>query len=132
MHSRMRRNITLGLVVGICLATLYSAWAVGVRLLSGAEAFAKHQTTIGAVLVTYYVAGVVGGVAVGAMIPLSRNIFGRIAIGLVAATIFFTCVFVATDGPVWVWSVTTWQNLAFSVFVFGIICSAMWKTATGR
>lgn len=131
MNTRTRQNVTFGLIIGLSLATLYSAWAVAIYFLSGTEAFTKHQTTIGAVLLTYYVAGSIGGATVGAMIPLGRSLPGRIAIGIVAATIFFTCVFVAMYGPLWVWSDRTWQNLAISAALFGVVCSALWKSATG-
>lgn len=48
--------------MGVGLATLYSAWALGLFILSGADPFETHQTSVLAVLASYYVAGAVGGV----------------------------------------------------------------------
>lgn len=58
----MKDNIRLGFMMGVGLATLYSAWALGLFILSGADPFETHQTSVLAVLASYYVAGALGGV----------------------------------------------------------------------
>jgi hypothetical protein len=98
----MKENIRLGLFVGLALATVYSAWALGLFLLSGEEPFAKNQTSLFAVLLTYYTAGAVGGALLGSLLPLSRSFLGRFVLGIVGPFVFFLCV-VARQGPFWNW-----------------------------
>lgn len=127
----MKANIRLGFLMGVGLATLYSAWALGLFILSGADPFEKHQTSILAVVTTYYVAGMVGGVAVGSLLRIGRSLPGRITLGIVASFVLFVCVSVATQGPPWRWPVSEWRDVVLLALLFGVICSLLWRRVTG-
>lgn len=131
MHSAARDRIQIGLLAGVVLATLYGTWAVGLYLVSGAEPFAKHETSLSVVLLTYYAAGSVAGALVGILSPLGRSLLGRVLLGLIGAFTVFFCISVATHGPFWRWTPSEWQDLGVLTLIFGGVCAVFWKRATG-
>lgn len=131
LHSAARDRLKFGLVVGAALATLYSAWAIGLYLLSGSEPFAKLETSLSVVLLTYYAAGSVAGALVGILSPLGRSLPGRIVLGLIGAYAVFFCIFVALRGPFWLWTPSEWRGVWVLALLFGVFCAIFWKRATG-
>ena len=127
----MRETTRSGLVMGLVMATLYSAYALVVFLLQGSNPFAKNQTTIQAVLVTYYAAGALGGSVVGALSPLARSWPGRILVGVLAACVVEFCLATAVEGPFWLWQSNVWKGLAFLSVFFGVVCSYTWRKFVG-
>jgi hypothetical protein len=131
MRRTTQENLKIGLAMGLLIATLYSAWAVGLFLISGREAFEKYNVSVIAVLATYYAAGIIGGALVGLALPMARSFFGRIVVGVVAALVFFFCVFVAMQGPFWHWTSDVWGSVASLGLIFGVVCSVLWRRFTG-
>ena len=130
--AQLRANTRVGLILGLIMATLYSAYAVALFLLQGSDPFSKQETSIQAVLLAYYAAGALGGSAVGALSPLARSWPGRTLVGIVAAVIVVFCVLTSTDGPFWLWRRSEWQALAVLSIIFGVACSFTWKQFIDR
>lgn len=99
------------LMIGLVMATLYSAYAVFLYVGSGPAIFARHGTNLLTVILTYYVAGSIGGAAVGMLLPLTRYLAGQLIVGVVVACIVFFCITVAAQGPPWSWRGEDWEGL---------------------
>lgn len=125
----MRSNVQISVLVGLVMATLYSTYAVILYVASDAQAFERHEATIGAVLLTYYAAGALGGLAVGLLLPLKQWFLGKALLGVVVSGIIFFCIFVAAEGPFWRWDAIVWRTLLLMVVVGSTIGSAVvWRT----
>ena len=128
----MRENLRVGVLLGLVGATLYSAYAGVLFLLNGPGTFERNGATLQTVVLTYYAAGTLGGLTVGALWPLARSLPGTILIGVCVALIFFFCVSVAVDGPVWRWPAEVWQDVLLSGLFFGVAGSFIWRNVINR
>jgi hypothetical protein len=122
----VQENIRTGLISGLIMATLYSAYAAFIFSISGPEAFVDRGTTLDSMLVSYYAAGILGGTVIGAMIPLARSFMGRALIGWAGAFIVFFCLTTAVEGPLWQWQRREWIGLLVATAFFGTVCPILW------
>lgn len=122
----------IALMIGLVMATLYSAYAVLLYLGAGPAVFARHGTSLLPVIVTYYVAGSVGGAAVGMLLPLTRYLLGQLVVGVVVASIVFFCITVAAQGPPSSWRDEDWEGLLVLSLVTGIPGSILWRKVVSR
>ena len=100
-------------------------------MLIGSNAESSQDLSIGTVVLTYYLAGGIGGALVGSMLPLGRHIAGRVVLGLIAAFILAFCISTAMAGPFWHWEASEWEFVGFFVVVMGGVGSILWRRVTG-
>ena len=131
MGSGIRDNVRLGLSVGAIMATLYALYALAIFLLSGGDAFLKYDTSFPVVVATYYAAGIVGGGFIGSLLPLARNLPGRVLLGVLGGSVVFFCLSTAMSGPFWKWSESEWKDVAILGIGMGGVAGAVWRKATG-
>ncbi|MDB4916987.1 MAG: hypothetical protein JWM95_4631 [Gemmatimonadetes bacterium] len=115
-----RDDVRLCVIVAVIIATLYAAFVVGLFLFEGPGVFDKNGTSVGAVVVMYYAAGLLGGVVVGILLPLTRSLLGIIAVGVLVALIVFFCVAIGLEGPFWRWGPSVWRQLMVFGVIFGV------------
>jgi hypothetical protein len=116
----MRVNLRTSVLVGFIMATCYAIYAVVVYAVRGPAPFAAHGVSLQIVLLTYYAAGILGGLVVGVMLPVARNSVGALLVGVVIGLIVFFCIEVASSGPVWKWTSDAWED----VLVLGALLGA--------
>lgn len=99
-HQLLRRKASplLGVIAGIFIATLFSVWAVAVYLVSGGGAFERLGISFGATISIYFAGGIVGGLVVGLIWPLTRWWWGAAVVGVVGALPVYLMASVALDG----------------------------------
>jgi hypothetical protein len=127
MRSTTKEDIRISVAVGVAMATLYSAYAALLFIASESSGFSKNGTTIGVVVIVYYVAGILGGVAVGSMLGLRRSWPGALFLSLIAATIFAFCAQTARVGAVWRWQADEWIPMLATALFFGILGAFLLK-----
>ena len=85
--------------MGLLIATAFSAWVMLLFMLRGDAPFAKHGTSIAAVLGMYYTAAVIVGALVGVLLPLARaGRTGAALTGIVAGMALYGSVQFAFNG----------------------------------
>jgi hypothetical protein len=119
----MRNNVRTTIVIGMIMATVYSAYAVVLYVLRGSAPFESDDTTIWVVLLTYYSAGALGGAVIGALLPLARWRVGRTMLTFLGVSIAILCIEIAMSGPFWHWSGDTWHELMVLTLIFGSLLS---------
>lgn len=132
MQKRSLVNLRTGVVGGLALASIYSAYTVVLFALHGEAPFRKNETSLGVVIATYYTAGFLGGAVVGLLMRFSKSAFGMLLIGVAAAFVFFFCVASAVDGPFWRWDGEVWFELTALVVFFGIAAPLAVRSTSGR
>lgn len=65
------------------------------------------------------------------MMPLTRNLAGRVIVSVIVAFVVFFCLTVAMEGPAWLWGTEQWQDLLVLSFLLGIPGGVLWRRATG-
>jgi len=98
-HQRM----ALPLGVGLFMALGYSAWVSVLALAAGPESFAREVgVTLPALVGMYFFGGIMGGLIVGLLLPLTRWLIRAVFIGYVAALPFFSlCVLTLVPPEDW-------------------------------
>ena len=93
----------LCVLVGLGLATLFSAWVSLLFLLRGGAPFRKYGTSIGVVILTYYGAALLVGAVVGVLLPYARaGRTGAALTGIVAGVGFYgSIVFALNEFSSW-------------------------------
>ena len=117
-----RRHVTLGIRVGVLLATIFSAWVLYGHSVAGSRAIERSGATVAGLLFAYYSAGVIGGALVGALSPLARRPGGTILIGCVTAVVVLIVMQTARKGPIWTWDRRTLLQTTLLGVAFGAIC----------
>lgn len=120
-----------GVIIGLLMATAYSAWVSVVYVFGGAEAFSHHDTTYLLVVLTYYSVGAVGGAIVGLALPWVNHPLVAILVGILVGWVFFFAIELATSGPVWRWGSDNWSRVAklgaFMGAPGGLIAQRTWS-----
>src|SRR6266511_4282967 len=73
-----RSGVLKGLILGLSLASVLSAWVTLVRLVAGTAPFTRAETTYPALLGLYYV----GGLLIGLAWPLRKWLLGSAVLGV--------------------------------------------------
>lgn len=85
-----------GLVWGVTIALVLSAWVTLIYLVAGQEPFLENRTTYGRTVSIYLATGLGAGVLFGVLRPLIRGPWSAAAFGFVAGCGFFTMISLAT------------------------------------
>lgn len=82
----------------------------GIRLLrplvyvvTGGEAFRRNEVTYVATILTYFIAGVLGGTMGGALLPMTTTRLGSVAFGIIVGFPVCACFGWLVSGPIWAW-----------------------------
>ena len=117
--ASIRRNIALGGVAGVGLAGVFSAYVVLLYLWQGSAPFEELGASLGLVVLTYFSAGVIGGIVVGLMLV------GAAAVGYLAAWVLWSLVSFSTSSPASILSAL--KGSAGLAAAFGVpIGAGMW------
>lgn len=112
------RDVRFAVGTGFVMATLFSLWVVVMYLAGGPRAFSAIGTTVYAVVLCYYVAGIVGGALVGLLLPLTGTLGGRMLVGIVASLVLGISAQTTLKGAIWHWDRTTLvATTALAVFM---------------
>ena len=112
-------RLKLSLATGITIATTLSVLVLLSSLWRRTPTSESYGVSMGAIVITYYAAGIVGGGLVGVVLQLGDNWTTRVSAGLIAAFALFFCIAVATDGWVSSWTGGDWVRVLFLTVVFG-------------
>ena len=127
LWRRLRSAAFNGSFTGCLLATVYSAFVIAVTLLNGSTVVDKHGVSLTTVVVTYYVAGTLGGAIVGALNSFARSGVSPVLLGIPAGLISFFCIGTATEGPFWTWDRSVWEGVAIMGVILGAAAGAVWR-----
>ena len=126
MRTSLSRDIKTGIVFGIILATIYSAFATIVFALGGASVLEEYNTSLATVILAYYSGGLLGGLIVGLLMPMTRHWVGSLLVRLVVAAVVLLGARMAMSGPPWVWDRAKWDSVLFLTIVFAIGSFLAW------
>lgn len=108
-----------GAMLGVIMGTAFSLYAFALYLVQGDAPFAKLDTTLGATVVRYYVAGLLAGPIVGIVWPLRSSRAGSGLVAGLGAFIVYTVAWMTQEGSPLKWSHNDWAGpLLLSVLVF--------------
>lgn len=94
------RRLKIGVVSGVGIAGVFSAWAVVQYVLQGPELFTRLGVPVGIVVLGYALMGILSGGTVGLAWPLTRWAVGSMAVGFLAAfPAWFVMFFAMSDDP---------------------------------
>ncbi|MFL5607837.1 MAG: hypothetical protein ACJ8AD_15405 [Gemmatimonadaceae bacterium] len=108
-------------VTGGIMATMFSAWVAVVYLAGGPRVFSAMGTSLHAVVLCYYVAGIAGGALVGLLLPLAGTLGGRMLVGSVAALVVGISAQTTLSGAIWHWDRTTLVSTTVLAVLMGMI-----------
>jgi hypothetical protein len=129
-RRHLGRDVQSSVTVGLVMALIYSLVVVLVSVSGGFQRFAAHGTTMSAVIATYLVTGIAGGVVVGILKPWTASLLGRSAVGLIVAFIAFFNIEIASEGPFWGWSAASWKTVLVLSTFFGVAGAYAWAKFT--
>jgi len=109
--SMTARRIRAGVLVGLIMASFYSAWALLMHFLAPGSNSNHTTIGIGAVIAAYFGAGIVGGAVIGSLSPLARSWTGMVVLGMTTGIVFFFFIETATSGPFWTWQANAWKEV---------------------
>jgi hypothetical protein len=78
-------NPVLGVLGGCIMATLFSGMAVMAYAIGDGQAFDRLGVSLGSTLALYFAGGIVGGLLVGLLFPLTTWRWGSVVVGILAA-----------------------------------------------
>lgn len=109
------------------MALLYSLLAI-VMLASSKEQLGVHRVEFVASVAAYLAAGILGGAAVGALLPFTKSLPGALFVSVIAGNIIFFCMGIAMEGPFWKWGLGEWKQVWVVGSLFGAIAGgAAWR-----
>jgi hypothetical protein len=114
MHSARE-----GVVLGLSMATLYSAWVVFVYALNGSRPFVELGVTLPGVIAVYYAGGALGGAIAGTLWPRARSRLHATLVGILVAFVVMIGAGVAMYGYPSHWTAATWLGLLSTGLVLG-------------
>ena len=82
-RSRVRKNLLVGVALGLFIATGFSVFITIERVAMGTEPFERHSVTYSQLVAIYYIGFLVGGSLVGLLLPLRRWLLGQMFLGFV-------------------------------------------------
>lgn len=121
-------NIGFGIVFGMALATLYTAYVLALYLFRGNAPFEANEITLGAVIAAYFFGGIGGGIVVGLLFPLTTWHAGSMFVGVVAGLPAAFGIGYAVAGPVAQWDQHSWvATLVTGTLLGGFGGYAFWE-----
>jgi len=114
-------NIRWGLGWGLAFAAFYCVIALVLNALSDGEAFPEKRVTLPQVLVLYVTCGVLAGLVVGALRPLTKTKMGATVVGTIVAFPVSMGFGLLHSGAPWLWPEETWIATLVFALVFGVM-----------
>ena len=112
-----------GAKLGATMATAFSLYALALYLVQGDAPFRRLETTLWAMVLMYYVAGLIAGPIMGIVWPLRTSRAGSGLVAGLLAFIVYTVAWMTQEGSPLRWSVNDWAGpllLSGLVFLGGI------------
>jgi hypothetical protein len=85
--TRLRRDLKYTLVSGLVLAAFLSAIAVAQVLGGKSTTLRELGLPLWALVLSYFLAGAVGGTILGFALPITRHVIGAVIIGMVIGSV---------------------------------------------
>ena len=102
---------------GVLIATGLSLWALAVYANRGAAPFAHNGTTFLRAVSAYYVGGLLGGFAVGVVLPFLRGRLGAVIGGVIAVIPMYAAVAYTIEGSA---GLRDWRIWIFTALLVGV------------
>ena len=115
LKRRIVANVRWGVGNGVFFAIFFSAIAFVTFLHHGARPFLEKHVTFGAVILVYFIGGVLGGAVLGLLRPLSRFFLGALVVGTIVGFVLFASIMIAVQGLPTTWDRSIWLALIFSL-----------------
>ncbi len=128
-HSRTDRlrEVATFIKIGLWLATIYSALAIGVYALMDSRLSRSGLRELAAVIASYFVAAVSAGALLGWLRPWLRGAVGRVVMAVLASMIAMICFGTVNAGPLWGWEAADWATVLLSGGTLGILIGIAWR-----
>jgi MFS family permease len=129
----IRRNVVLGIGLGLAIATAFTLWVSFLRLTAGTEPFERTGTSYSVTILVYYVGFAVGGLMVGLLAPLRKWPLGSALLGFLLMLPMYSA-FVIVKAPRSEWLTPFWilSTLGVSVVGGGALGLWIWREEHGR
>jgi hypothetical protein len=98
-HVPYRPRYRWGLSIGLAAGTILSLIAAVVAVRQGQIYFSQYGLTLWEIVASYYMAGILCGVALAFLYPLTSHRWGAVLLGFFLGTIFYGVVGIALVGP---------------------------------
>jgi hypothetical protein len=116
-----QRNVRRGIVWGACYAAVYSVFVLILAAVVGNRPFAHSQTSLGKVLLLYWLGGIGVGALIGALLKLGGTKLGAAFLGILGALPIMFGAGMATS-PRSEWFTTVPTDAVISACVLGPLC----------
>lgn len=127
------KNVRWGITWGISLAGVFSAYVCTLALIHRSVRFDAYGTTVWLVVLCYIASGVIGGLVLGILRPITTILAGAIITGIASAVPFFIAVWVASDGLPRHWKPGSVEGIVlFSVILGGGLGAWRWVKQSKR
>lgn len=125
---RRESHVGLGIILGIALATVYSAFALFIFMLQGSKPFTESGISLPATILAYLAGGVVGGAVFGALLPLTVWRIGATVVGMLAGIPVCLGLGSMVHGLPWTWDGVAWFAwIATAILLGGWGGFSMWE-----
>jgi RsiW-degrading membrane proteinase PrsW (M82 family) len=126
MNRSTSRNVLWGVKAGLFFASFYSLFVLLLYAFRGEEPSESKGVSLLAVVVTYFIGGVLGGAIVGLLRPFTRERWGAIVVGMIAALPVVLGFSFAMYGSIATWEGSTWGGTLLTTVVLGTIGALAW------
>lgn len=120
-RSSLKRDLRWGTTGGLSIAVVYCVWVLIIYMLRGSDPFEQAGVSLPMVLITYLGVGLVSGMVVGLLRPLTRWTVGAYAVGLAAGVPFGLGLVVCIQGSPDRWDWATWMGLPILILISGLV-----------
>lgn len=131
--TRVRSDVRWGVTGGLSVAAFYCLWVTAVYIVNGSAPFERNGVTFFSTVTSYLILGIVGGVIVGVLRPLSERRLGAYGIGFIVGLLSALGLMILVAGWPTRWDVPEWGTIPFVAAGGGwAIGSELWKRRRGR
>lgn len=131
--SSLAEDVRWGMGYGIFMAGFYSVIAVVSLLIHGVAPLSQFSTALGSAVLFYFASGVLGGVILGILRPLTQNVFGAMLAAIPIALVALTGAWVVAEGSPLYWNRDRWKEVVFFALIVGPFFGAVrWYSVRAR
>lgn len=94
----IRDRLAVSIALGVLFAGVLALWVTAVRIFGGRSAFEELGASYPVVVLTYLGSGVVGGIIVGLLLPITRWRVGVAFVGFLVGVATFSAVGLSITG----------------------------------
>lgn len=125
---RLVTNLRWGAAWGLIMGVIYCVIGIVLRFAGGPNFLSRYGITFEQLLLLYLGASVAGGLAVGALRPLTRWRAGAIIVGVAVAFVVYGGIFITLRGPVRGWHSGEWIVTSIAALLTGsYLGNSMWE-----